>query len=136
MKISVNTPCLCHSGKKYKKCCKVFHDGTLPKTAEQLMRSRYCAFALNKPNYIIKTTHSLNNDFTSNTDAWASDISSFSLGTSFQNLKILEFIDGETESFVTFKATLNQRGNDSSFTEKSRFLKENGMWLYVNGEFL
>lgn len=136
MKISVNAPCSCKSGKKYKKCCKSFHDGILPKTSLELMRSRYCAFALNNTDYIINTTHPLNNDFTPNRDAWAEGISSFSLNTDFNNLEIIDFIDGKTESYVTFKATLKQEEDDISFTEKSKFLKENGKWLYVNGEFL
>ena len=45
---------------------------------------------------------------------------------------ILEFIDGENEAFVTFKAHLN----DGYMVEKSRFLKIDNRWLYVDGEFL
>jgi SEC-C motif-containing protein len=136
LKISVNAPCSCKSGKKYKKCCKTFHEGNLPKTAHELMRSRYCAFAINNTDYIINTTHPLNSDFTDDKASWAKDISAFSLNTQFNDLEILDFIDGEVESFVIFKASLIQNGNDSSFCEKSRFLKEDGKWLYVNGEFL
>lgn len=41
----------------YENCCKPFHDQVaLPETAEQLMRSRYCAFYLHHVDYIIATT--------------------------------------------------------------------------------
>ena len=63
-------------------------------------------------------------------------ILNFSKNTRFEKLEILEFIDGEVESFVTFKATLFQDKNDISFIEKSRFLKTEGIWKYVDGQFI
>ena len=59
-----------------------------------------------------------------------------SLDETSEKLEILDFIDSEIESFVTFKATLFQNKKDISFIEKSRFLKESNIWLYVDGEFL
>lgn len=60
----------------------------------------------------------------------------FSKNTSFDKLKILEFVDGIEESSVTFEATLFSNQKDISFTEKSTFYKVDGMWLYHSGEFL
>lgn len=51
----------------YQDCCQPYHDGLLdneadkidgakPDSAERLMRSRYSAFVLVKPEYIVKTT--------------------------------------------------------------------------------
>ena len=48
----------------YQDCCQPYHDGLLNKeadgikaeTAKRLMRTRYSAFVLVKPNYIVKTT--------------------------------------------------------------------------------
>ena len=54
----------------------------------------------------------------------------------FYSLEILDFIDGDEESYVTFKVGIKQRGLDVSFTEKSKFLKIDGKWLYRSGEFL
>ena len=136
MKTSPNTPCPCGSLLKYKKCCKIFHDGTLPKSALTLMKSRYCAFSVGKSDYIILTTHPKNPDFTENKKAWNEDILNFSKNTQFLNLEIVDFIDDELESFVTFKVSLIQNNNDVSFTEKSRFLKIENKWFYVDGEFL
>lgn len=59
----------------------------------------------------------------------------FCNNTKFIGLEILEFIDDENESFVKFKANIIQQGNDVSFVEKSRFLKVEGIWLYVDGKF-
>ena len=137
MKLSVNSICPCVSLKKYKKCCKLFHDDIKkPSNALELMKSRFSAFAFYKSDYIIKTTHQKNCDFSLNTSSWIADIEQFCKNTSFENLEILDFIDNEFESFVTFKATLFQNKKDTSFIEKSRFLKESNIWLYVDGEFL
>ena len=137
MKLSVNSICPCGSSKKYKKCCKIFHDDIKkPSNALELMKSRFSAFAFCKSDYIIKTTHQKNCDFSLNTSSWIADIELFSKNTIFEKLDILDFIDSEIESFVTFKATLFQNKKDISFIEKSRFLKESNIWLYVDGEFL
>lgn len=137
MKLSSNDSCLCGSQKKYKKCCKTFHDKiTFPKTALELMKSRYSAFATSNCDYIIFTTHQLNSDFTTDLKSWKEDILNFSKNTKFEELEILDFIDDEIESFVTFKATLFQGKNDISFIEKSRFIKTDGIWKYVDAEFL
>ncbi|NQY20702.1 MAG: hypothetical protein HRT40_05225 [Campylobacteraceae bacterium] len=136
MKISPNTPCLCNSKKKYKHCCKIYHNGAKAKTAEILMRSRFAAFALNLTKYIIKTTHSLNKDYTSNISSWTEDIELFTLNTKFNKLKITEVINGEKESYVTFIAFLEQNDEDVSFCEKSKFIKENDEWLYFDGIFI
>ena len=135
MSYSVNSLCPCGSGLKYKKCCQFFHNGKLPKTALELMKSRYSAYAVANPTYIIKTTHRENQDFTSDISSWKKDILEFSKNTDFQELEIIEFIDGTSEAFVTFKATIFSEGRDVSFIEKSKFFKVDGMWLYHSGEF-
>ena len=50
-------PCPCHSQKNYKDCCLPCHEGIASATAKELMRSRYSAYSLNLPSYIIQTTH-------------------------------------------------------------------------------
>lgn len=130
MKISPNAPCPCHSGKKYKQCCQPYHKGILPSNAMLLMRSRYSAYALQMGEYIMKTTHPANPDYSSIAPEWKENILSFYRSTRFSELKIIEFIDGENEAFVTFEAKLG----DYTMKEKSRFLKENGQWLYESGE--
>ena len=137
MKFSPNDICPCGSLKKYKKCCKPFHDKiTFPKTALELMKSRFSAFAVLIADYIIFTTHENNADYISDLKSWNQDIMNFSKNTRFERLEILDFIEGEVESFVTFKATLFQDNTDISFIEKSRFLKVEDKWLYIDGQFI
>ena len=137
MKFSANDNCPCGSLIKYKKCCKPFHENIkTPINALELMKSRYCAYAIEKSEYIISTTHQKNRDFNTDTKVWNNDILDFSRNTKFEKLEILEFIDGQTESFVTFKANITQNKQDVSFVEKSRFVKENGKWQYIDGEFI
>jgi len=131
MKISSNTPCPCHSGKKYKQCCQPYHKGILPADALKLMRSRYSAFALGAADYIMATTHPNNSDYTDDKEIWRKSILNFSNNTRFLGLKITEFIDGSEEAFVTFEALLD----GGILREKSRFLKKEGKWLYESGEF-
>ena len=136
MKIGLNSLCPCGSRQKYKKCCKILHNGANAKTALSLMKSRYTAFVLNDCNYIIKTTHTQNCDYTEDIEVWKASISHFSTMSDFKKLEILDFIETSEESFVTFKATIYQNSDDISFIEKSRFLKEQGRWVYHSGVFL
>ena len=135
-KFTRNSPCPCGSGYKYKKCCQPLHKGKLPKSALALMRSRYSAFALNIPKYIIHTTHKNNQDFTENREKWTEDIENFSNNCQFKNLEILDASSNENVAFVSFKATILCNNKDCSFSEKSKFLKENEKWLYLSGVFL
>jgi len=100
------------------------------------MQSRYCAFALNLPKYIIKTTHPQNPDFTTDITNWLQEIESFCLNTEFRKLQVQEFIDGQSEAYVTFTATLFSNEEDCSFREKSKFYKVDNKWLYHSGKFL
>jgi SEC-C motif-containing protein len=131
-KITSNSLCPCGSHVKYKKCCAKYHKGALPKTALELMKSRYVAYAINDASYIIKTTHPNNPDYTDDTKAWKESIELFSKSTEFLGLEILEFIDGEEEAFVTFKAKLSS----GDMLEKSRFLKFSNRWFYESAIFI
>lgn len=136
MKISGNSFCPCGSQKKYKKCCRIFHFGETPSTALELMKSRYSAYVANNLEYIINTTHKENSDYTTNIQEWKNSINSFSKYSDFKKLEIIDFIDGQEVAYVTFKATIFQGAIDSSFIEKSKFIKEENRWLYHSGEFI
>lgn len=96
------------------------------------MCSRYSAYALGLADYIMATTHPNNPDYTEDKEIWRKSILEFFHNTQFLGLKISEFIDGKEEAFVTFEAMLDH----GILKEKSRFLKVEGKWLYVDGEFL
>ncbi len=125
--------CPCKSHLPYDQCCKPFHDHTsIPQKAEELMRSRYSAYALGNLDYIIETTDKEGPQYNPNLSAWKSSISQFSQTTAFQNLAILETASiDETTATVTFHATLQSiTGKDLSFTERSLFKKKKGRWYY------
>lgn len=130
-----NAPCPCHSGKKYKKCCRRYHEqGVIPETPELLMRSRYAAYSLCMVDYIMATTSKDGSIYDPNTDAWRANIELFSKNTSFDGLEILETkTEGDT-GWVEFIATLIQRGQDASFKELSRFVRRDGRWYYADAE--
>lgn len=122
--------CPCHSGKPYALCCEPYHKGLLPKKAVTLMRSRYSAYALGLPDYIISTTHPANPQAVKDLAAWKKQILDFSSHTQFQGLDILEDEEKPPIAFVTFKATLLQDNQDASFTETSEFEIWDGKWTY------
>lgn len=126
--------CPCFSGKEYDECCKRFHQGAIPDNALLLMRSRYAAYALNIPEYIVETTHPASPQYSTDQFSWKRSISQFAKHSSFQNLKILEFQERDTLAIVTFTAYISQDGNDATFTEKSYFEKYNNRWLYRGGQ--
>lgn len=128
------TSCPCGSGNTYAKCCRSFHQGELPDSALKLMRSRYSAYALNIPEYIIHTTHPGSPQYNHDEEQWAKNISEFCLNTQFKKLDVLDFKENEPFATVTFVAHLTQENKDVSFTERSYFEKLKGKWLYRSGQ--
>ncbi len=126
--------CPCGNGKTYENCCKKYHCGAVPSNALDLMRSRYSAYALNVPDYIIKTTHPASPQHHENRLMWRQSISKFSKSSSYDKLEILDFKENRSIANVTFTAYIRQNNQDATFTEKSYFEKVNGKWLYRNGQ--
>jgi SEC-C motif-containing protein len=122
--------CPCGNPTNYMNCCGKYHHGTLPENALALMRSRYSAYALHLADYIIETTHP--QGYVPSKD----EVLLFCKTTTFEGLKILKFVDGPKEAYVTFTAYLKQGGKNASFTEESYFVKTNGRWLYKSGRHL
>ena len=121
--------CPCCSGLDYTECCKSFHEGAAAPTALALMRSRYSAYALKKPEYIRRTTHPKSPYYEKNAAVWQSAILEFCENTKFEKLEILE----SSEDTVKFAAHLNQGGRAFILEEKSQFRKVDGKWLYLEG---
>ena len=116
--------CPCCSGQPYESCCKPLHQGVRAPNALALMRSRYSAYAMHNVDYILRTQ---------TREKKRAEVVRFCTTTTFKKLEVLEFIDGENEAYVTFKAHLEQKGEDCSFIEKSRFEKVNDIWIFVLG---
>ena len=128
--------CPCCSGNEYRKCCEIFHDGALPKHALELMRSRYTAYALNIPDYIIATTHPKNPHYSSDHLSWKREISEFSKNFTFHKLEITDSEEKGLAATVTFTAHISQPSCDATFTEKSAFEKVKGKWLYLGAQLI
>ena len=127
--------CACQSRKKAHRCCGPWLNGRAAPTPTALMRSRFAAYALGLTDYIMATTAPSGPQFQADTAAWVADIERFSRRTRFQGLAILDAsaVEGP-EATVTFRATLEQNGEDASFTERSTFVRgSDGRWRYHSG---
>lgn len=122
-------PCPCSSGQPYAKCCRPYHQGKPAPSPETLMRSRYSAYALDKPDYLMQTTHPTSPHWQADRAAWRTDLQAFSRSVNFVGLRVLS-VGANT---VKFRAVLMQAGRDISFTEHSVFERVEGRWLYVKG---
>jgi SEC-C motif-containing protein len=122
--------CPCESGLDYDGCCCRFIDGgEKPETAAQLMRSRYTAFTLNDIRYLEKTWHASTRPASVGTDE----------KVRWLGLKIRRAEKGaadDDEGMVEFVARYKIDGRGHRLHEISRFVKENGQWLYVDGKLL
>ncbi len=94
------------------------------------MRARYCAHELNLVEFVIQTYHpSCNAD--SDADAIAQSVQG-----DWSKLEVVSSEAGsnDNEGFVTFNAYFTEDKRRYSFTEKSRFVREDGQWFYIDGE--
>ena len=53
---------------------------------------------------------------------------------SFCSHEILDFVEENNQAFVTFIAYLKTDKKNITFTEISHFEKQNGKWLYKDGQ--
>lgn len=115
--------CPCLSGLSYDECCEHFHSGATALTAESLMRSRFSAFALRLPDYLLETWHSSTRpaslDLDESIDWYRLDVISRSLGTPHDATGAVEF-----EAFY-------KGAHTGSLRERSSFVRERGRWFYL-----
>ncbi|MBS0847189.1 YchJ family protein [Citrobacter sp. JGM124] len=123
--------CPCGSGLEYSSCCQSYLDARqYPEHAEQLMRSRYTAFVLARADYLVASWHP-----TRRYPELESEISA-SFGTpDWLGLTVFEKASGsdQNEAYVSFVARFKESGKEIAIIERSRFLKENDQWYYVDG---
>ena len=121
--------CPCKSGKFLEDCCKPYHDGTVDApTAEALMRSRYAAFVLGLSEYIWKTWH----------ESTRPELEVLGgLGLKWIDLKVVGGQAGsntDNQGTVHFIASFVSGHKGRILDEVSDFIKEDGLWYYVDGE--
>ncbi len=127
----------------YSDCCQPYHDNLLndeatmirAETAERLMRSRYSAFVLVKPEYIVKTTVPAQQNLLD-----IKSIENWAQQTPWAGLEIVEHTPklGKRHAQVEFKAYYAaQEGAHAAHHERSRFVKikdkaNNDTWYFLD----
>jgi SEC-C motif domain protein len=116
--------CPCGLGEEYEACCGRYHGGTRAPTAEQLMRSRYSAFAVGDAAYLLRTWHPSARPRTLELDP----------GCRWTRLAVLGTTGGglfDATGTVSFRAIYVLDGQRHVLTENSRFVREGKRWLYL-----
>jgi SEC-C motif-containing protein len=108
-------------------CCGLYHAGTAAPDAESLMRSRYTAFVLGDAPYLLATWHSSQRPAELTLEA----------GAKWLGLEIKQHCNtGEHTAEVEFVARFRVGGKAVRQHERSRFVREDGRWFYVDGDVL
>jgi len=119
--------CPCGSEQHYNQCCKPFHDGTeLPQSAVVLMRSRYSAYVKNLIQYLLDTWHPTTRP---------PHLDTTEPGFRWLTLKVTgseQGQEGDSDGIVEFEASFKYGNQRGEVKEKSKFLKENGRWFYLD----
>ena len=122
--------CPCGRTLAYAACCRRLLDGgDKAATAEQLMRSRYTAYTLGREDYLLAT--------------WQAGTRPASLGLAAMHpgkwlgLEVrrhaADALDPD-RALVEFVARHKVGGRAHRLHETSRFVRENGVWFYVDGD--
>ena len=112
--------CPCGSGTGYAECCGPLHRGERePNTPEELMRSRYSAFAFGDAGYLLRSWHPRTRPEQLQLDpelVWLS-------------LQLVQAEGDEVEFIARFRGP-SGRGFQR---ERSRFARHAGRWFYLDG---
>lgn len=126
--------CPCGSKKQYQYCCGKYLSGkATAETAEKLMRSRYTAFCKGDINYLIATLHP-----DKRTQSDRTELAKSIKNTQWLSLTILDTNNGkknDSVGYVEFEAVY-QVNKPEQLHERSKFVKDNSKWFYLEGEIL
>lgn len=125
--------CPCGSGLAFERCCEPFLiEKAQPKTASDLMRSRYCAYAMGTIDYLYKTSGPrVRKEFDAeNSRKWAEtakwsgmEIVSTEAGAETDETGIVEFI-----------AYYSVNASEFKHHERAEFAKIDGAWRFMDGK--
>ena len=116
--------CPCGTGLPYADCCGPLHAGRASAaTPEQLMRSRFSAFALGDVGYLLRTWHPATRPARLELDP----------GVRWVRLDVVRSTGSllASEGTVEFRAHYVDRGQVSALRENSRFVRQDRRWVYV-----
>ena len=129
----MSRPCPCASKATFDRCCEPYLAGrSVPETAEKLMRSRFTAYSLGRADYLAATTCS---EERAKLDV--EELGRYCKAVKCISLRIISKEAGgkdDDTGIVTFHAKLMINGKRMLHREKSRFVREEGKWAYVDGE--
>jgi len=122
-------PCPCGRPRPYAACCGRWHDGPQhlqAETAEDLMRSRYSAYVLQRSDYLLQTWHPATRPVA---------IDPFPPALRWLGLEVRRHAPVDaTHATVEFVARSKLDGRAQRLHETSRFVREGGRWYYVDGD--
>ncbi len=117
-------PCPCGGG-AFGACCGPILDGQAAGTAEQLMRSRYTAFAVRDRTHLARTWHPATRPDDLEADG----------PEEWTGLTVVRAAGGANDAtgIVEFRARWRSGSDSGELHEVSRFTRLRGRWLYVGG---
>ncbi len=118
--------CPCGTGLTYRECCGPLHAGARAASAEALMRSRFSAFALGDVAYLERTWHPSTRPAGLSLDP----------ERRWYRLDVLRTEAGgllDDTGLVEFRAHHRSPAGTGALHEVSRFVREGGRWLYLDG---
>ncbi len=128
--------CPCGSKKLFTLCCQAIINGDSAVTAEQLMRSRYSAYATNNAQYIYDTyaETSKKEQSVDEIAQWAKQCKWIKLTIHPSTVAGLK--EQQQNDKVEFSAHYLQKNKLFCLRELSSFVKENNNWRYLDGEII
>ncbi|HID4046799.1 hypothetical protein B5M10_21560 [Pluralibacter gergoviae] len=123
--------CPCGNAVEYSLCCQRYLSGSqLAPTPSQLMRSRYTAFVKKDAAYLIATWHPQ-----CRSQSLRQELEQGFAGTEWLGLTVFATDAGrnDSEGFVSFVARFRDGQKQGAIIERSRFIKENEQWYYIDG---
>lgn len=127
------TTCPCGSGRPLDDCCNPIIAGAPAATAEALMRARYTAFATRQTEGFLYETlaEEKRGEFDqAEVDMTARDAEALGL----EVRAVTGGGEGDEAGTVEFVARFRMRGQPIVHHELAAFRRENGRWLYVDGQ--
>ena len=125
--------CPCSSKLAYDRCCEPYLTGkAVPESAEKLMRSRFTAYAMGRAGYLAATTAAVEREKLD-----VEELERYCQAVKCISLKVLSTQAGgagDQTGEVVFHAKLLINGKRMLHWERSRFVREDGKWMYLDGE--
>ena len=122
-----DTRCPCFSGNTFDACCGPILAGAAAPTAERLMRSRYTAFVVEDAAHLLRTWHPTTRPHTIDFDP----------DLEWRRLLVVDREAGgpfDRVGVVEFEAFWREGAERGSLHERSRFVREDRHWYYVDGD--